>query len=108
MYVASSFVRRPAAIVEEARTQPDAIAVGPEFGPLLPPGEPKERGAPSHPIIEENPMTVQPPSVPQIVPRLDEKEPDIDREDDIPSGDNTSVDETSSSRDGSSGDIERE
>ena len=57
-------------------------------------------GAPSHPIIEETTMTVQPPSVPPIVPRLDEEEPEIEREDDIPSDDNTPVDETSSSRDG--------
>jgi len=53
-------------------------------------------------------MTVQPPSVPPIVPRLDEEEPEIEREDDIPSDDNTPVDETSSSRDGWSRDIERE
>ena len=85
-----------------------AIAVGPEFGPLLPPGEPEHPGAPSHPIIEETTMTVQPPSVPPIVPRLDDEEPEIEREDDIPSDDNTPVDETSSSRDGLSRDIERE
>ncbi len=53
-------------------------------------------------------MTVQPHSVPPIVPRLDDEEPEIEREDDIPSDDNTPVDETSSSRDGLSRDIERE
>ncbi|GEM_PF-2520656 len=89
--------------------QPDAIDVGPEFGPLLPPGEPEDPGAPSHPIIEENTMTVQSPSVPPIAPRIDdEEEPEIERKDDIPSDDNTPVDETSSSRDGWYRDIERE
>ena len=55
-------------------------------------------------------MTVQPPGVPPIAPRIDddEKEPEIEREDDIPSDDNTPVDETSSPRDGWSRDIERE
>ena len=53
-------------------------------------------------------MTVQPPSVPLIVPRLDEEEPETEREHDIPSGGHTSVDETSSSLDGWSRDIERE
>ena len=58
--------------------------------------------------IEENTMTVQPPSVPPTVPRLNEDEPGIERENDIPSNDNRAVDETTSSQDGSSRDIERE
>ena len=53
-------------------------------------------------------MTVQPPSVPPIVPRLDEEEPETEREHDIPSDDHTSVDESSSSRGGWSRAIERE
>ena len=54
-------------------------------------------------------MTVQHPSVPPIAPRIDdEEEPEIERKDDIPSDDNTPVDETSSSRDGWYRDIERE
>ena len=55
-------------------------------------------------IPDKYTMTVQPPSMPPIVPRLDETE----REDDIPSDNHTSVDETSSSRDRLSRDIERE
>lgn len=54
-------------------------------------------------------MTAPPPSVPPIVPRIDdEEEREIEREDDIPSNDNTPVDETSTSRDQPSRDIERE
>ena len=51
-------------------------------------------------------MTVQPPSVAPIAPHIDE--PKIEREDDIPSDDDTPVDETSTSRDGLSRDVERE
>ena len=53
-------------------------------------------------------MTAPPPSVPPIVPRIDDEKPEIEREDDIPANDNTPVDETSSSRDQPSRDIERE
>ena len=74
--------------------------------------EPEERGAPSHPIIEKNTMTVQPHSVPPIVPRVDEEEPkhktETETEHDIPADDRTPVDKPSSSRDGWSRDIERE
>lgn len=59
-------------------------------------------------MIEENTMTVQPPGVPPIRPRIDEEEPEIEREDDIPSDDNPPLDETSMSRDDWSRDIERE
>ena len=54
-------------------------------------------------------MPIRPPSVPPIAPRIDdEEEPEIEREDDIPSDDSTLLDETSSPRDGWSRDIERE
>lgn len=53
-------------------------------------------------------MTVQPPACPPIRPRIDEKEPEIEQEDDIPSDDNPPLDETSMSRDGCSSYVERE
>ena len=75
---------------------------------MLPPGELEDPGAPSHPITEKNTVAVQSPSVSLIAPRIDEEEElEIKREGDTPSDDNTSVDETSSSRDGGSRDIER-